>query len=274
MITAGRWVVLVVCLGTLAGCGASSGAGSDPQRDACPASDYIKATSPVVIEWKDAVTLTTNTQRMNLPAQIDKLQTVRRSFQSVDAPQCATVAHTAMTQSMDATIASFLDFLAEKEDWRVSMRSELAKTYETVFEQEIERLKTNPNASPIALPVDNVPIAGKLIDAFDAAGYPMKERQLVDGRRAFNGKKGTITVEVILGTDDVLQQVSMLRDTTVYDPSRAQQFVDPAKVVLPDWDSSTWIKKVTSLPSPQRILVGRVVVTYDDRVNALVFNMF
>src|SRR5688500_4260990 len=86
----------------------------------CPTRAYIAETEPIFQEWSDASKLANSTPRSQLAGQITRLQEIRRQADSVTVYGCASNAHAAMTDMMDATIAGYTAFLSQSSDAVVS----------------------------------------------------------------------------------------------------------------------------------------------------------
>ena len=74
---------------------------------------YGDEMKPIFDEWQDAVKLAHQTSRIQLAAQINNLQTVKRKTDAVKPPECAKLAHDYLVDSMDGTIDGFIGFLGQ-----------------------------------------------------------------------------------------------------------------------------------------------------------------
>ena len=80
----------------------------------CPARAYAAETQPILRTWDDANKLASSTPRIQLAAQISRLQEIRRQAAAVTVYGCAIPAHTALLEMMDETIAGYTAFLSQQ----------------------------------------------------------------------------------------------------------------------------------------------------------------
>src|SRR5687768_6814763 len=76
----------------------------------CPVRGYVAETQPILQAWDDANRLASSTPRIQLAAQIAKLQDVRRQAAGVSPYGCAAPAQAALLEMMDETIAGYTAF--------------------------------------------------------------------------------------------------------------------------------------------------------------------
>ena len=143
-----------------------------------------------------------------------------------------------MLQGMDDTVRGFMDFLAQRDDDRVSARLQLAKQYEAAYKMEQERLQQAASGQPAAtatLPPLYEPVpADKVRSAYDAASYNTTQRALADGRTAFNGKKGEVSVEIVADQGNVAQ---VFLST---DKGKLSDLIEAAKIAFPQVPAQEW----------------------------------
>jgi len=72
---------------------------------------YTTQLQGVLSEFQDAMTIASATSRIALPAQVARLQEVRRKLEAAQPPACATVAHAKLVKAMNGEIESFLRFM-------------------------------------------------------------------------------------------------------------------------------------------------------------------
>lgn len=113
-----------------------------PQSCAQQSATFLTAIQGVAREWDDAANLAGQTPRMSLPAQIDKLQAIRRKAQDVPAPACAKPAQDALVQGMDQTISTYLKFLSQAPDADVQAGFQTAAASMKTFADEIAAINT------------------------------------------------------------------------------------------------------------------------------------
>jgi xanthine dehydrogenase iron-sulfur cluster and FAD-binding subunit A len=109
-----RYVLLIVLALALTACSAPG------QSCAEQSATFLEQIQPLAREWDDATKLAGSTPRASLSAQIGSLQGIRRRAQELTAPACAKPAQDKLIASMDTTIQTFLDFLAQKPDATVT----------------------------------------------------------------------------------------------------------------------------------------------------------
>lgn len=252
-----RLCMLFILVVLLTGCAGTSPImiSSEPTPVPCQIQEYVNATNPIFSAWKDAVTLASNTQRINLPPQIEKLQSLRRDLQNVNVPECARTAQSTLLQGMDDTIHAYMDFLAQRDKDRVTGLLQLAKQYEDAFTAEQAKLPQIAAGqlitSTVALPLyEPVPV-DKFRTAYETANYHMAQRSLADGRTALNGTKDGIAVELVVDQGNIVQ-VAISSDTATF-----PQILDTAKIAFPQGQEKEWEKA-----GAVGMLVGRTMVRW------------
>ena len=252
-----HFLLISIILALLTGCGSNptdsaSPVAAAPTSTPCIVQEYVAVAKPIMSSWTDAVTLAGSTQRINLPSQIEKLQNLHRAFEAIVAPECARPAHAVMLQGMDDTVHGFMDFLAQGDEKRVAARLQLAKQYEAAYQAEQLRLQqantaTSSTASPLP-PLYEPLVADKVRAAYDTAQYNMAPRALADGRTAYNGKKGEVSVEIVSDQGNVTQ---VFLST---DKGSLSDLIAAAKIAFPQVSQKDWDNANTGL------FVGRVRV--------------
>ena len=223
----------------------------------CTAQEYINATKSIYTTWTDAVQLTGNTQRINLPPQIEKLQGLRREFQNVSVPDCAQTAHAMLLQGMNDTIRAYLDFLAQRDEERTIALLQLAKQYEAVFQAEQNRLQqiaSGHSPAPIStLPLYQTMSGDTIRGMYDSNGYDMKFRPLDNGRIAFNGTKDGIVVELVIDQGNLVQVYLLTSKAS------ENQLIAAAKIAFPEWVDTDWERVTTA-----QTFIGRTFVHFEE----------
>ncbi|MEF8769409.1 hypothetical protein [Candidatus Accumulibacter contiguus] len=74
----------------------------------------IDAAKKVYEKWKDAVILAESTPRMSLPAQIARMQDIRREASDLKVPKCLDEAKISLLSGMDKQIKGFFYFLGNE----------------------------------------------------------------------------------------------------------------------------------------------------------------
>lgn len=96
----------------------------------------------VSAKWDDERKLASNTSRMNLPARISELQSVRRDVEKQEWPGCAEKAKGELLKGMNYTIDGFIEFLdSDKPEVFAISKLTLGESSFTIFKGELEKLK-------------------------------------------------------------------------------------------------------------------------------------
>ncbi len=136
------WVVLALfifaCIGAYAGMAMQFG--PDPQgwttaegRCRYQSRSYVAGLKPLITEWDDANQLAGQTSRIALSPQIARLQELRRRAADLPGPSCINEVRTLATEYMDATIDSYLSFMAQDPDMTVNNAFIQAQTKQSAF---------------------------------------------------------------------------------------------------------------------------------------------
>ena len=126
-------VMIILGIGLLGGCNQlpTVGVFSTPTPALCiyQAQDFVAKANKIFPQWDDAMTIASRTSRIVLPAQVSKLQGLRRALQALDAPECAREAQKATDRYMEEVIAGYLAFLDEKTEYEVRSHMETAQRH-------------------------------------------------------------------------------------------------------------------------------------------------
>lgn len=127
----------------LAACGVPGMASCSEQ-----AKPFLDQLQPIAREWDDAAKLASQSPRMSLPTQIEKLQGIRRKAQDLTPPECAAAAKGHLIGAMDATIQAYFDFLSQKNDTTVKASFEKAGKEMTAYSQALVAIYAPPTPVP------------------------------------------------------------------------------------------------------------------------------
>ena len=108
-----RTIVMLAILTSLFLTGAASISGCSVL---CDKGKYHDTMKPLLQKWDDAITLANQTPRMQLAAQIQNLQSIRREVAAVEVQSCLQDTHAILLRAMDLQINGFLSFLAQDPD--------------------------------------------------------------------------------------------------------------------------------------------------------------
>ena len=108
------------------------------------AKEGLSSLQSIAREWDDAYKLASQTPRASLSGQIATLQSIRRKAQDLPLPECASLAKTALVDSMDSSINGFIAFLGQKPESEVNALFTKANTSMTAFGNAIVSLSATP----------------------------------------------------------------------------------------------------------------------------------
>lgn len=114
-----KYIIFIFAVLLIAGCSA--------QPCNVQSTQYIADVDAIILRWVGAELLAQSSPRMSLAPAISALQEIRRETDSLNAPACAENVKTLFITYMDASIESYLAFLANESDARVSAKFSTAK---------------------------------------------------------------------------------------------------------------------------------------------------
>lgn len=127
---------------------ASCGVPGLTQSCAEQSKEFLDQIQPIAREWDDAAKLANQTPRMGLSVQIANLQAIRRKVQDMKPPECAKQVQEKLTESMDATIQGYLDFMTQKPDATVQASFKKANDAMLAFGTAMLQVRTGVSLTP------------------------------------------------------------------------------------------------------------------------------
>jgi hypothetical protein len=100
-------LVIICLLLVLAGCFGSQPSCAEQSKE------FATQTNELMREWEDAILLASNTPRMQLPDQIEKLQALNRRAEDLPAPDCALPIRAVLTDATGVATRSMVDFMTQ-----------------------------------------------------------------------------------------------------------------------------------------------------------------
>lgn len=93
----------------------------------CDKEAYITSLEPIIEKWGDHVQVANYTSRINLGAEVSKLQEIKREANNLEIDACFEEAHQHLINSFDSEIEAFMAFMRESSDVVVSNYHELSQ---------------------------------------------------------------------------------------------------------------------------------------------------
>ena len=98
----------------------------------CNKEAYITSLEPILEKWDDQVVVANSTARINLGAQVSKLQEIKQEANSLEINACFDEAHQHLINSFDSEIEAFMAFMREAPD-------SIVAGYDELSQQELDR---------------------------------------------------------------------------------------------------------------------------------------
>lgn len=271
-----RLALAVVAALVIVGCGAAPEVAVVPTVVPTPtpncqeqAAPFLSKAESLARVWDDANTLAGQTPRASLSTQIDKLQSIRRDAEDLEAPECAAAVKQHLVNTMDTTIRGFIAFLGQKSDPEVKPLFTIASQEQTAFQQAVQQLKAGtpiPTAEPILK--DGLGITQAAIQDMYKADYAFVDSPLNDGRpRVMGSSADKFDWIELIGAPQNVQSATLSR--TLHDGNDEkmnairQSLRSFLKVTTPDWSAGdAWLTAVMGRAGEQTTITRGRLVSY------------
>lgn len=130
------WLILLLTV-LLTACGAGPSCAEQSKEG-------LSQLQGIAREWDDAYKLASQTPRASLSGQIAALQTIKRKAQDLALPDCASLAKTALVDSMDNSINGFIAFLGQKPESEVQALFKKANESMQAFGNAVINISATP----------------------------------------------------------------------------------------------------------------------------------
>lgn len=132
-----RHIVFMLAVVLLLACGAGPSCAEQSKEG-------LAQLQGIAREWDDAYKLASQTPRAALSGQIASLQSIRRKAQDLALPDCASLAKTALVDSMDNSINGFIAFLGQKPETEVQALFKKANESMQAFGNAVITISATP----------------------------------------------------------------------------------------------------------------------------------
>jgi hypothetical protein len=277
-----RLALAVVAALVIAGCGAAPEVAVVPTVVATPtpscqeqAAPFLSKAESLARVWDDANTLAGQTPRASLSTQIDKLQSIRRDAEDLEAPECAVAIKQHLVNTMDTTIRGFIAFLGQKSDIEVKPLFTIAGQEQTAFQQAVQQLKAGtpiPTAEPILK--DGLGITQAAIQDVYKADYAFEDSPLYDGTpRMFGTSADKFNVIELIGAPQNVRSASLTRSMRGGNADKLgdikQSMRSFLKLVAPDWGiGDAWLTAAMGRNGEQTTVARGRVVSYQQNAGS------
>ena len=89
-------------------------------RFQCTKERYLEKVTPLLERWDDAHAVASSTARIALGVQVNELVAIKQAMAQLDVPSCGEEVQKLLIEYMDATVESFLAFMAQESDEAVT----------------------------------------------------------------------------------------------------------------------------------------------------------